>query len=331
MVFKQLLLFDLFEISTSCLPAKLFNTPSGVIEGVYFLQVILCTNAHQPFYTQLQKLKGSLNENALVDAENGPTQAPTQFERHAPSAHNRLVTLHLTDGSHAVKACEYRHIAALDRAEHILPGAKLELRGPIMYRNQVLLLEADNVRLLDAGSGVEGLTNQQTLIENMERELRANASDERGTAADRERTHHFDTSANRSKKKQKMPKRELNSQQQQQQHTTTTYGGSGGFKRENHSQATLYAPPPPPPDQDEDEDADDDQLLMNCDLNLMLNAGKASSSSVVAVKTEPGWSRQQQQTATMKRPPSSTELNSYESNSYGNRQNAPSNVNKKMR
>lgn len=41
-------------------------------------KVNLCLDSTQSSYSKLQKLKGTLNENALVDADAAPTQAQTQ-------------------------------------------------------------------------------------------------------------------------------------------------------------------------------------------------------------------------------------------------------------
>ena len=48
------------------------------------------------------------------------------------------MSLILTDGSHFIKAFEYRHINMFD--ENILPGTKIQICGRITYYNKVLFL-----------------------------------------------------------------------------------------------------------------------------------------------------------------------------------------------
>lgn len=80
MIYKQLLDFDLNTINTRCLPSKLFETSSGSIEGTYFLQINLCIDVNQSYFSHLQRLKGEFNENVLVDADVAPSATQVSFE-----------------------------------------------------------------------------------------------------------------------------------------------------------------------------------------------------------------------------------------------------------
>jgi hypothetical protein len=95
--------------------------------------VNLCLDASQSSFSQIQNLKGDINENALVDADNVPTH--TQFEK-KDNRKNRVISLHLTDGTNFVKGFEYQNIPVLN--ESILPGTKILLQGKIPFRNSVL-------------------------------------------------------------------------------------------------------------------------------------------------------------------------------------------------
>lgn len=85
MIYKQLLDFDLNTISTQCLPSKLFETNSGFIEGTYFLQINLCIDANQSYFSHLQRLRGEFNDNVLVDADVAPSATQVTFVYFIPA------------------------------------------------------------------------------------------------------------------------------------------------------------------------------------------------------------------------------------------------------
>ncbi len=85
-------------------------------------QINLCLDASQSSFSQIQKLKGDINENAFVDADNVPTH--TQFDK-KDNKKNRAISLHLTDGTSNIKGFEYQNIPALN--DSILPGSKVNV------------------------------------------------------------------------------------------------------------------------------------------------------------------------------------------------------------
>ncbi len=106
-------------------------------------------DATESSYSKLQKLKGTLNENAFVDAELGSIQTQARpfvvllffdeqhnhychifkherkYERHDTTKKNRALVLHLTDGENRIKAAELQPIYKLQE-DKLIPGTKVE-------------------------------------------------------------------------------------------------------------------------------------------------------------------------------------------------------------
>ena len=80
---------------------------------------------------------------------------------------NRLLTIHLSDGSRKIKATEYRHVPSLKK--DILPGTKVHLVGKITYSNQTLFLMPENVKVI--GGIVPEIGTIEYLIQLIEQDL----------------------------------------------------------------------------------------------------------------------------------------------------------------
>lgn len=163
--------FDLECIGTNCLPKKVFSDQEGSFDTLngYLIQINYCIDSSQSYFSQLQKLKGTENENALVNTDDNPN---TQFERKP----NRMLIIQLTDGSMTIKAIEHKPLRSLN--ESILPGTKIKLKGKISYRLKTLLISDENIEIL--GGNVDSLHEKYSLINALQIELDAKKSTKQG-------------------------------------------------------------------------------------------------------------------------------------------------------
>lgn len=149
-VLEQWLLTDLRDLEHPLLPDDILEIPKGELNGFYALQINSLVDVSQPAYSQIQKLRGKSTTNDLVSAETQTAPEPWQVR---PS---RMLMLQLTDGVTQVQGMEYQSIPALHSA--LPPGTKILVHGHILFRLGVLLLKAENVKVL--GGEVDGLAEE---------------------------------------------------------------------------------------------------------------------------------------------------------------------------
>lgn len=146
-VLEQWLLTDLRDMAHPVLPAGLSDAQKTELNSCYCIQMDSLLDVSQPAYSQLQHIRGTDCSNEHVSAVTQETQRPWEAKP------TRMLMLQLTDGVQNLEGMEYQPIPAL-RA-NLPPGTKLQLVGPIVVRLGVLLLKAENVKVL--GGEVEQL------------------------------------------------------------------------------------------------------------------------------------------------------------------------------
>ncbi|XP_013410584.1 recQ-mediated genome instability protein 1 isoform X2 [Lingula anatina] len=170
LVYEQWLVSDLRDIEATCLPNNVISTQKTQLNGFYCLQVDSVLNVGSSFYSQLQRVTGTENANAAVDTDD----QPRNFWEPKPS---RMLMLSLTDGSQDVRGMEYKPIPQL--SEHLRPGTKLLVSGPVTCRLGVLMLSASNVKVL--GGEVDTLVEQNAQHQLLARVLNVDISKIRPT------------------------------------------------------------------------------------------------------------------------------------------------------
>nr|XP_055024194.1 recQ-mediated genome instability protein 1 [Misgurnus anguillicaudatus]XP_055024195.1 recQ-mediated genome instability protein 1 [Misgurnus anguillicaudatus] len=146
-VLEQWLLTDLRDLAHPVLPAGLSDAQKTELNSCYCIQMDSLLDVSQPAYNQLQRIRGTDRSNEEVSAVTQETQRPWEAKP------TRMLMLQLTDGVQNLEGMEYRPIPAL--SANLPPGTKLQLVGPIVVRLGVLLLKAENVKVL--GGEVEQL------------------------------------------------------------------------------------------------------------------------------------------------------------------------------
>ncbi|XP_043103916.1 recQ-mediated genome instability protein 1 [Puntigrus tetrazona] len=146
-VLEQWLLTDLRDLSHPVLPERISEAQKTELSTCFCLQMDSLLDVSQPAYTQLQRIRGTDCSNDQVSAVTQETQRPWEAKP------TRMLMLQLTDGVQSLEGMEYRPIPAL--STNLAPGTKIQLVGPIAVRLGVLLLKAENVKVL--GGEVEQL------------------------------------------------------------------------------------------------------------------------------------------------------------------------------
>ncbi|XP_039530479.1 recQ-mediated genome instability protein 1 [Pimephales promelas] len=146
-VLEQWLLTDLRDLAHPVLPERISEVLKTELDSCYCVQMDSLLDISQPAYTQLQRIRGTDHSNDQVSAVTQETQRPWEAKP------TRVLMLQLTDGVQSLEGMEYRPIPAL--STNLAPGTKLQLVGPIAVRLGVLLLKAENVKVL--GGEVEQL------------------------------------------------------------------------------------------------------------------------------------------------------------------------------
>lgn len=146
-VLEQWLLTDLRDLAHPVLPERISEVLKTELDSCYCVQMDSLLDISQPAYTQLQRVRGTDRSNDQVSAVTQETQRPWEAKP------TRVLMLQLTDGVQSLEGMEYRPIPAL--STNLAPGTKLQLVGPIVVRLGVLLLKAENVKVL--GGEVEQL------------------------------------------------------------------------------------------------------------------------------------------------------------------------------
>ncbi|KAH0539429.1 recQ-mediated genome instability protein 1-like [Cotesia glomerata] len=132
----QWILSDLREINDQrgCLPENLAQQKVTTLPGTYILQVEKGYDISTSKYKQVEKIRNVSSENIEVtEAEKNPTWEPKT---------KRMMYLYLTDGKQEVTAMEHKPIPFLK--DHLLPGYKIMIKGPVICRRSVIMLESKN-------------------------------------------------------------------------------------------------------------------------------------------------------------------------------------------
>lgn len=146
-VLEQWLLTDLRDLAHPVLPERISEAQIAVLNNRFCVQMDSLLDVSQPAYTQLQRIRGADCSNDEVSAVTQETQRPWEAKP------TRMLMLQLTDGVQSLEGMEYRPIPTLNA--NLPPGTKLQLVGPVAVRLGVLLLKAENVKVL--GGEVEQL------------------------------------------------------------------------------------------------------------------------------------------------------------------------------
>lgn len=146
-VLEQWLLTDLRDLAHPVLPERISEAQKTVLSNHCCVQMDSLLDVSQPAYNQLQRIRGTDCSNDQVSAVTQETQRPWEAKP------TRMLMLQLTDGVQNLEGMEYRPIPALNA--NLPPGTKLQLVGPIAVRLGVLLLKAENIKVL--GGEVEQL------------------------------------------------------------------------------------------------------------------------------------------------------------------------------
>ncbi|KAG8041777.1 hypothetical protein G9C98_007081 [Cotesia typhae] len=132
----QWILSDLREINDQrgCLPENLAQQKVTTLPGTYILQVEKGYDISTSKYKQVEKIRNVSSENIeATEAEKNPTWEPKT---------KRMMYLYLTDGKQEVTAVEHKPIPFLK--DHLLPGYKIMIKGPVICRRSVIMLESKN-------------------------------------------------------------------------------------------------------------------------------------------------------------------------------------------
>ncbi|XP_038047386.1 recQ-mediated genome instability protein 1-like isoform X2 [Patiria miniata] len=162
-VYDQWLDSDLTEIASPALPPGIAQQRKTQLTGSYVLQINSVQDISTPAYGQLIKLQGKENENVLVTATQATQQTQSKFEQKS----SRMLMLQLTDGHQSLEGMEYQPISQL--SVNILPGTKILVHGSVQCRMGVLMLTANNVRVL--GGDAESLAENNSQIQILSRAL----------------------------------------------------------------------------------------------------------------------------------------------------------------
>ncbi|CAH8435063.1 unnamed protein product [Schistosoma rodhaini] len=180
LIYEQWLHSDLKQLACPVLPSTLstsrnphdnsfsntINSPALKLDGELCLQVVNLFNIGESYYGQLRRHEGNLSVNLPsleVDSENNPdghttqmTQAVSQYLNQSPTQTNNFrqstiancLTLFLTDGVREIKVIEFGTQSTRSRSslpfkellKKLRPGVKIRLRGPLLLRNNILLV-----------------------------------------------------------------------------------------------------------------------------------------------------------------------------------------------
>ena len=160
LVLEQWLLSDLKEIGAQCLPENLCQEKKFVLNGTYCLQINSVLDVGCSYYSQLQKVQGTENENVHVSA--------TQYNKDEDVKSGRMLMMDLTDGTIDVKAMEYRQMRDVNVNTKL--GTKIIVSGKVLCRLGVLMLSGNNVRVI--GGEVDSLVCTQEDLLNQALQLK---------------------------------------------------------------------------------------------------------------------------------------------------------------
>lgn len=142
--FDQWVLSDLADSTAECIPKKILDSKEmQTIEGFYALQMQWLINISHSPYDQWQKIYG---KELDVGKEQQEFKTQSSFRDSKKNDSRRVLKLTLTDGRKTVVGLEYSPIPCLNTK--MAPGVKVLISGKIRCANHVLLLEAQNVKIL---------------------------------------------------------------------------------------------------------------------------------------------------------------------------------------
>ncbi|KAK4473274.1 hypothetical protein MN116_004443 [Schistosoma mekongi] len=142
------------------------SSPALKLDGELCLQVVNLFNIGESYYGQLRRHEGNLSVNLPsleVDSENNPdghttqmtqafsqyiNQSATQTNNARQSTITNCLTLILTDGVNEIKVIEFgsrlstgpRSLTFDELSKKFRPGVKIRLHGPLLLRNNVLIV-----------------------------------------------------------------------------------------------------------------------------------------------------------------------------------------------
>ncbi|KAH8855764.1 RecQ-mediated genome instability protein 1 [Schistosoma japonicum] len=142
------------------------SSPALKLDGELCLQVVNLFNINESYYGQLRRHEGNLSVNLPsleADGENNPdghttqmtqafsqyiNQSGTQANNARQSTTTNCLTLILTDGVNEIKVIEFgiksstgsRPLTFNELSKKFRPGVKIRLRGPLLLRNNVLIV-----------------------------------------------------------------------------------------------------------------------------------------------------------------------------------------------
>ncbi|CAF3855474.1 unnamed protein product [Adineta steineri] len=157
-IYNQWLHTDIALIADAySLPNDLdLNAKKVQLSGKYALQInsIICIS--EPYYSQVLDIHGDQNDNERIDND------ITETQQWKPPPAKRVLYLDLTDGKTILRGLEYEAINGLDR-DTTLPGAKILVTGPVLFRRGMLLLTSKNTQIL--GGYAENLLEKNASME----------------------------------------------------------------------------------------------------------------------------------------------------------------------
>ncbi|XP_058789973.1 recQ-mediated genome instability protein 1-like [Phymastichus coffea] len=152
-VILQWNLNDMREVNNEngCLPRNLINQKCITLPGKYILQVDKLYDISLSKYKQLEKIRNVSLEN-IEATENENKMQDDKFQTWEPKS-KRMLQLFMTDGVQDILGIEYKSIRFLNEFKE--PGFKVLIKGPVICRKGVLLLEEKNIE--EKGGEVESL------------------------------------------------------------------------------------------------------------------------------------------------------------------------------
>lgn len=142
-------LSDLSDSGIECLPNKICaSNEIQTIDGFYAVQLQWLIKINQSPYDQYQQIYG---KEVDIGKEQQEFKTQNNFRDSKKTDTKRVLKLTLSDGHKNVIGLEYSPIPCL--STKLAPGIKILISGKIRCVNHILMLEAQNVRILGGEVG----------------------------------------------------------------------------------------------------------------------------------------------------------------------------------
>ncbi|XP_065067006.1 recQ-mediated genome instability protein 1-like isoform X2 [Rhopilema esculentum] len=163
---------DLRVISEASLPNSLSSLEGEkTLSGVYKLQVNVAINSSTSMYSQMRKIERlEGDEDVLREKINQEEKICSDGKQTELRQTSRMLFFELTDGLQVVNAIEYSYLPFFN--DNITPGLKIELKGPVVCRDGLLLLCPENIHIL--GGSAEDLRHEYDLMKIFQNMLSSN-------------------------------------------------------------------------------------------------------------------------------------------------------------